>query len=278
MSAECFHHRFEAQAAAGLLSQAIAVECGGTNATYEKLNRQANRLAHRLTSIGVGPDVAVGVFVARSACMLTALLGVAKAGGAYVPIDPGERDDRRRFMIKDAGIRVLVSDGSSTMDRLQSGIATVDISEDTDLHGTASDRNPDMGVTLRDLAYIVYTSGSTGRPKGTAMEHSSLANLIEWHGSSRRESCGLRTLQLCSIGFDFSFHEIFSTLCFGGTLVIADEKARRDPFLLAQIIRHRNIEKVFLPVSTLLQWAAAVDETSFPVHLKHANDCKLLLR
>jgi non-ribosomal peptide synthetase component F len=266
MVARCFHRIFEAAVAAA--PETAAVEFGDTVVTYGELNRRANRLAHHLIGRGVGPEMPVGVSVARSPDMLTSLFAIAKAGGAYVPLEPSEREERRAFMVEDSGLQAIILDSGAQQARILPGIDTIDLTA-----GTAADgreQNPETGVTPRNLAYLIYTSGSTGQPKGTAMEHGSLANLIEWHGSARRDSCGLRTLQVCSIGFDFSFHEIFSTLCFGGTLVMASEEARRDPFRLARLIRNRDVEKLFLPVSALLQWgAAAVEEASFPECLKH---------
>jgi non-ribosomal peptide synthetase component F len=269
MVSRCFHQVFEAAAATA--PDAAAVEFGDTVVAYGELNRRANRLAHHLMARGVGPEVPVGVSVARSPDMVTAMFAIAKAGGAYVPLEPGEREERRAFVIEDSGLRTIIVDGKAQPARMPSGIAAIDLAAAIDSEVADRDReqNPGTDVGLRNLAYLIYTSGSTGQPKGTAMEHASLANLIAWHGSARRDSCGLRTLQVCSIGFDFSFHEIFSTLCFGGTLVMASEETRRDPFALARLIRERNVEKLFLPVSALLQWAAAVDEASFPHHLKH---------
>jgi non-ribosomal peptide synthetase component F len=201
--------------------------------------------------------------------MMMSMLAVAKAGGAYVPLDPDETEERRALVVEDCGLRALLTDGGMRPAPLSADVAVVDLSANADAIEGACDRDPEIRVALGNLAYLMYTSGSTGRPKGTAMEHGALANLLAWHGSIRRGSCGLRTLQFCSIAFDFSFHEIFSTLCFGGTLVMADETARRDPFVLARSIRDRAIEKLFLPVSALTQWAAAVDENSFPDRLKH---------
>ena len=40
---------------------------------------------------------------------MVAILGILKAGGGYVPLDPKYPKDRISFMLKDAGISVLVS-------------------------------------------------------------------------------------------------------------------------------------------------------------------------
>src|SRR5205085_2193053 len=67
--------------------------------TYDELDRRANQLAHHLRSLGVGPDVAVGVCMERSLQLVVALLGVLKAGGAYVPLDPSYPPERLAFML-----------------------------------------------------------------------------------------------------------------------------------------------------------------------------------
>src|SRR5216684_2737655 len=82
----CLHELFEAQVKAKPGAQALVV--GASRLTYRELNRRANRVAHHLRSLGVGPDTLVGIFLDRSADMVIALLGVLKAGGAYVPLDP----------------------------------------------------------------------------------------------------------------------------------------------------------------------------------------------
>src|SRR5687768_8181475 len=77
--------------------------------TYGELNAQANRLAHHLKSLGVGPDVRVGLYVERSADMIVGLLGILKAGGAYVPLDPAYPRGRLRFFLSDADVRLVVT-------------------------------------------------------------------------------------------------------------------------------------------------------------------------
>src|SRR2546428_104863 len=80
------HRAFEQQAARA--PGAIAVTQEEREFSYAELNRRANQLARRLRSLGVGPEVRVGIHLERSPEMVVAALGVLKAGGAYVPLDP----------------------------------------------------------------------------------------------------------------------------------------------------------------------------------------------
>ena len=264
---ECYHRLFEAQVQRA--PDAPALEFGDALLSYADLERRANRLARHLLARGIGRESLVGVALGRSPDMIVALLAIAKAGAAYVPIDPDEDTARRDDIVAATSLAGLLVDGRWRPQVMASTVALVDLAMDEAIIAAADDSSPGVEVTGRNLAYLLYTSGSSGRPKGIAMEHASLFKLIRWHGSARRDSCGLRTLQFCSIGFDFSFHEIFSTLCHGGTLVIASADERLDPIALARMIRDRGIERVFLPVSALLQWAEAVDHNSFPSRLRH---------
>ncbi|HEU0054725.1 MAG TPA: condensation domain-containing protein, partial [Longimicrobium sp.] len=84
---QCIHQLFEGQAAR--TPDAVAVRFEDESLTYRELNARANRLAHHLVRLGVGPEVRVGVLMERSLEMVVSLLAVLKAGGAYVPLDPG---------------------------------------------------------------------------------------------------------------------------------------------------------------------------------------------
>jgi non-ribosomal peptide synthetase component F len=103
----CIHELFEAQVER--TPDAIAVVFEGEELTYGELNRRANRLAHYLRRLGVGPEVLVGICVERSLEMVVGLLGILKAGGAYVPLDPEYPRERLEFMLEDAQIPVLLT-------------------------------------------------------------------------------------------------------------------------------------------------------------------------
>ena len=77
--------------------------------TYAELNARANRLAHHLRTLGVGPEVRVGICVERSLAMVAGLLGILKAGGAYVPLDPAYPPQRLAYLLHDAQVPVLLT-------------------------------------------------------------------------------------------------------------------------------------------------------------------------
>ena len=105
----------------------------------------------------------------------------------------------------------------------------------------------------------MFTSGSTGRPKGVLLEHKTLVNLVLWQRDRGQDPAGRRTLQRTSIGFDVSFQEIFSTLGFGGCLVVAPDEVRDDVSLLPEFIERHEISRLFLPPVALDQMAVTAN-------------------
>ncbi|HEU4595090.1 MAG TPA: amino acid adenylation domain-containing protein, partial [Pyrinomonadaceae bacterium] len=249
---EPVQRRFERQAAR--TPEAVAVVSEGERVTYGALNECANRLAHRLRRLGVGPDVLVGLCLERSIEMVVAVLGILKAGGAYVPLDPAYPPDRLRFMLEDTRAPIILTQ-QSLRDKLDAGDSATLLCLDSDWDDIASESaaDPPVDVAPDNLLYAIYTSGSTGRPKGISLSHRALRNLLEWHYENFAD--GPRTLQFASISFDASFKEIFSTLSTGGTLYMISEALRRDVPRLAGFIAEAGLEKMVLPVVVLQQLA-----------------------
>ena len=59
--------------------------------SYAELNAEANRLAHHLRSLGVGPEMVVGICVERSLEMLVGLLGILKRAAPICRSTPPTR-------------------------------------------------------------------------------------------------------------------------------------------------------------------------------------------
>src|SRR6187399_1413589 len=102
---------FAAQAAR--TPDAVAVVFEDRTLSYAALDAHANRLAHRLRDLGVGPDVLVGVCAERSLELVVGLLAVLKAGGAYLPLDPEYPAERIGDMVTDAGLGVVLVQGAA---------------------------------------------------------------------------------------------------------------------------------------------------------------------
>ena len=159
---------FEAQVAR--TPEAAALVCHEATLSYGELNRRANQLAHHLRGLGVGPETVVGLMLERSVELMCSVLAVLKAGGAYLPLELTLPAERLAFMMRDAGVKVLIGQGRFADELPVSGAQVVRLDEGWQFAGHSS-RNPEVEVSLDNLAYVIYTSGSTGQPKATLIPH-----------------------------------------------------------------------------------------------------------
>jgi amino acid adenylation domain-containing protein len=249
----CLHQLFEAQV--GRTPNAVAARFGGEILTYSELNRRANQLAHHLHDHGVAPEVYVGLCLERSLDLLVGLLAVLKAGGAYVPLDAAYPRERLAFMLRDAGIQLVVTQLSLLPALPEGAAACICLDRDADAIAGRPDSDPDAGAGAENLAYIIYTSGSTGTPKGVAMPHRPPVNLIAWQTQRSGLSRPRTVLQFAPVSFDVSVQEIFSALSCGATVVLVPEEIRKDPLALASYVEANAVQRLFIPVAALHQLA-----------------------
>jgi amino acid adenylation domain-containing protein/thioester reductase-like protein len=201
---------------------AVAVVFQDQQLTYGELNQKANQLAHYLQTLGVKPEVLVGICVERSLDMMIALLGTLKAGGAYVPLDPAYPSDRLAFILEDAQLSILISQ-QSLKECLPSHQAQTLYIEDWQNLNQQSSENLISNVQSHNLAYVIYTSGSTGKPKGVAIEHRNATAFISWAKAFFTSAQLAGVLASTSLCFDLSVFEIFVTLSCGGKVILAQD-------------------------------------------------------
>lgn len=231
--------------------QVTAVTFQEQQLTYAELNRQANRLAHYLRSVGIGPETVVGVHIERSLEMIVAVLGILKAGGAYLPLDPAYPKSRLGFMLNEVQAPLVLTTQAlaPSLAAFTPRLFCLDTEKLT--LATFSADDPPPLTTVENLAYVIYTSGSAGQPKGTLLTHDGVANLVAFQQRLLEIGPGSQVLQFASLNFDGAVWEIFPPLCSGATIHLGPLETMMNGLALAQMMKERGITMATLPPSVL---------------------------
>ncbi|MET7438854.1 amino acid adenylation domain-containing protein, partial [Streptomyces sp. NPDC005568] len=239
---------FEAQAAA--LPHATALIARDGTLDFATLDGRANRLAHHLIGLGVGPERVVAVRLPRTSDLLVTLFAVLKAGGTLLCLDPELPEERVAFLLADAAPHTVVTPGTLrdvAWDRLPAHAPT--------------DADRPWPLRPENTAYIVYTSGSTGRPKGVAVEHRQLVNLCHDHrtGLVAPHTTGGRRLR-AALSASFSFDTSWEgplLLALGQEVHLVDEDTRLDPDAFCALVAERRLDLVNVTPSFLRELTSA---------------------
>ncbi|MFB6603492.1 amino acid adenylation domain-containing protein [Streptomyces noursei] len=232
-----------------------AVVIDGAGLTHPELVAAANRLAHRLRALGVGPGVVVGVLAERSLDLVVALLAVVASGGAYLPLDPEHPVERLEHMVTDAAAPVVLAQHRFAP-LLSAGKATVLDLDDPGQWADEPAESPETTVGPEDPAYVIFTSGSTGRPKAVATSHRALHNRLVWMDRRFPLAADDVVLQKTPFGFDVSVWEFFWPLMTGARLVLARPGGHRDPGHLRELIVAERVTTVHFVPSMLRAFLA----------------------
>lgn len=236
---DCLHRSFEARAAETPDAPALIHTMGSLS--FQETDLAANRLAHHLRALGVGPESRVGLCLDRSPELLVAVLAVLKAGGAYVPLDPEYPAQRLATMVQGAQCSVMVSRSDLSGALPASGVETVLVDRDAELIAGRADENPEGGARPDDLCYVIYTSGSTGTPKPIALRHRGVANNLADLNTRYGIGAGDRVLGLSSPSFDMSVYEMLGMTTAGGAVVLPSANRAKDPAHWAELITTHHV-------------------------------------
>lgn len=224
------------------LADKTAYTIGSEQTSYAQMDDMARRIASGLVA-AMKPDVMtgnkpvrIGICLPRSAHFVPCILAAVKLGCSYVPIDIETPELRKQFIEADAGLDYLIT--NDNLPQL--------------LSADPQEQLPDYGKPLSE-AYLIYTSGTTGNPKGVSQPYRTLYSYMLTVTLPDNFNISQQSviLQFASINFDVSVLEIFASLFYGATLVIAQEEDRHDAIRLHDLIIRSHITYCFLPPSLM---------------------------
>lgn len=261
------HSAVEAWASAA--PDAPALVFGGEAQTYAELQAASQRMAAALLANGLERSDRVGIFMRKGLELGPAIYGTLMAGGAFVPLDPAVPAERLEFMLRDCGIRYVISTekmrpalvelsarmGASGEAPILYGVDPVDglgtVSASELSQREAQD--PNVWITDQDLAYIMYTSGSTGEPKGMMHSHRGSLSYARWgqqHVGMRADD---RVASHAPLHFDLSIFDFFATSQAGGAVVLVPEAVTKFPASWTTLVEKERVSIVFTVPFTLIE-------------------------
>ena len=237
-----------------------AMRYAGASLTYAALAQRADRLAGLLRAQGVRRGDRVAIHAGKGLAAAVALYGIMKAGAAYVPLDPSSPPGRQAFILRDCGIRHVVTEPSrrAALRLLLAEGVPVECVVGVDNESAAEvraftwsdvDAHPavthDSDLVEMDLAYVLYTSGSTGTPKGVAHSHRSALAFARVAADTYGFRSDDRLSNHAPLHFDLSTMDYFSSALAGATTVIIPDAHTRLPASYAALIEAERLTVLY---------------------------------
>ncbi|AZE48065.1 Long-chain-fatty-acid--CoA ligase [Pseudomonas chlororaphis] len=233
----CFEQQVQRQ------PEYVALRDNARVLTYGELDRQANRLANRLRSLGVTLETRVAVAIERSIEQVVATLAVLKAGGCYVPLYAGLPLERRQRILDETTCHLVLTDDPEHVRDDGPSVLLVNAA----VLAEGDERELQVAVPPSALAYIMYTSGSTGEPKGIEVAQAGIIAMVAdpcW-GAGRH-----RVVLHSPYAFDASTFELWLPLLTGGEVIVAPP-GPLTPASLRWLCKTHSVSTIFLTSSLL---------------------------
>ncbi|KAM3511774.1 hypothetical protein MY11210_004594 [Beauveria gryllotalpidicola] len=278
----------------------VAVVKGDRGLTYAQLNEAATKVASKLCET-VEPGDVICVHADRSIYWIIAICAVLKAGAVYCPLDPALPAALRDSYFKTSGSCMFLSTWNRCMDKTPQTASLCHSIEDL----LALETNTSEAALLFERpktphkanAYLCFTSGSSGFPKGVVCTHEGIVAFQKDYNARLQMRPGLRIAQIMSPAFDGSIHEIFSSLSYGGTIVLSEtsdvlstlqkvDVAMITPSIAKVLNPHeyQNLERIYmvgehLPQSVCDAWSAVTPTHNLygPTESSCGSTCKQLV-
>ncbi|AEB51461.1 Long-chain-fatty-acid--CoA ligase [Aeromonas veronii B565] len=200
---------------------------------WRTLGQAMDYCAQALIRAGHQPTEMVGIYARNMPEWTQADLGILAARGVSVPIYPTSTLDQLRYIVKDAGIKVLFVGEQPQFDQALQLIESGEIRQLIALDGNVNLRGCEQAshfqtflvsgnhqpseqelrvretqYRMDDLLTLIYTSGTTGEPKGVMLDFSNIAACFEMHNS--RLDLNEQDVSLCMLPLSHVFERAWS--------------------------------------------------------------------
>ncbi|MCR3966181.1 AMP-dependent synthetase/ligase [Aeromonas veronii] len=200
---------------------------------WRTLGQAMDYCAQALIRAGHQPTEMVGIYARNMPEWTQADLGILAARGVSVPIYPTSTLDQLRYIVKDAGIKVLFVGEQPQFDQALQLIESGEIRQLIALDGSVNLRGCEQAshfqtflvsgnhqpseqelrvretqYRMDDLLTLIYTSGTTGEPKGVMLDFSNIAACFEMHNS--RLDLNEQDVSLCMLPLSHVFERAWS--------------------------------------------------------------------
>ncbi len=186
-------------------SEAMVDVPTGRRWTYSQLDADTDVLAAGLLALGIAKGDRVGIWAPNCAEWVLLQYATAKVGAILVNINPAYRSHELAYVLRQSGVRLLVSaesfkasDYRAMIDEVRSGLTALErvtylgsaewdelMDADADANREALDARSAM-LAFDDPINIQYTSGTTGFPKGATLSHHNILNNAYFVGAGCR--------------------------------------------------------------------------------------------
>jgi len=161
--------------------------------TWAQLLDAADRLAHGLARLGIGPTDRVGVWAMNCWEWLVVHMACARAGAILVNVNPSCRAHELSFILRNSRMQALFlrerdakADYAAVLDEVLNAVndgaefalRNAVYFDTLDWEGLLAEepRATAARIEIDDATNIQYTSGTTGSPKGVLLTHRNILN------------------------------------------------------------------------------------------------------
>lgn len=220
-----------------------AIQYNENKLSYSEVDELSDHIAFNLSKI-IEKDQLVGLNIYKDENFIPIVIALWKIGCGYVPLDKDIDYARINYIIKDSGIKYVISDEENLE------INAEIILKNRIIEKTNKEYEKKY-IKDNEICYVIYTSGTTGNPKGVMISNNNILNFTQAMPKVIDISYKDRILACTTENFDIAFTELILPLCVGATIILGNKRHLIDMKYLSNSL---NKEEITILQATPTTW------------------------